>query len=79
MCLQLTNKILCFEEDLIMLRLAFDEVICPSAVLIALFCVLLVDDKGGTALYAGMLCAMVTPLGLGALCIVRRVFAGGPK
>lgn len=55
-----------------MFRLLVHEVILPCAVLIAAFCLLLIDDKGGSALYGGALCATITPVVLATLFVVRR-------
>lgn len=55
-----------------MLKLFLDEVVLPCTVLIAAFLFLLVDDKGGTAFYGGMLCSMITPIVMTALFFVRR-------
>ncbi len=55
-----------------MLKLFLDEVVLPCTVLIAAFLFLLVDDKGGTAFYGGMLCSMITPVVMASLFFIRR-------
>lgn len=55
-----------------MFKLFLDEVVLPCTVLIAAFLFLLVDDKGGTAFYGGMLCSMITPIVMTVLFFVRR-------
>lgn len=55
-----------------MFKLFLDEVVLPCTVLISAFLLLLVDDKGGTAFYGGMLCSMITPVVMTSLFFVRR-------
>lgn len=59
-----------------MFRLILDEVIFPSAVLIAAFIFLLKDEIGGPFFYSGLLCAMATPMILGGLFVFRRIVSG---